>query len=102
MAEGGIDPSDPSIRLVNGSWWGLTHNHDVVVKIIYNTDNEDDLDAISNIVSTDNMLAAGRMTNKSFVCFSSMFNDVENIVYQGSEVKGENGHVEHYSKPATC
>ena len=97
MAEGGLDPPDPMIRLVNGSWRGLTHKHGIVVKIIDNTDNEDYLDSISNIVSTDNILAAGRMT-KRFICFFSMLNDVEKVVYQGIEVKGE--HVHRYSKPA--
>ena len=71
MAEGGLDLTDPWIRLVNGSWLGLTHKHGMVVKMIDNTDNEDYLDAISNIVSTDNILAAGRMT-KRFVCFFSI------------------------------
>ena len=99
MAEGGLDPPDPRIRLVNGSWRGLTHKHGVVVRIIDNTDNEDYLDAISSIVPTDNILAAGRMT-KRFVCFFSKLNDVEKVVYQGIEVKGEHVNVDYYSKPA--
>ena len=39
MAEGGLDPPDPRIRLVNGSWRGLTHKHGVVVRIIDNNNN---------------------------------------------------------------
>ena len=99
MAESGLDPPDPRIRLVNGSWRGLTHKHGVVVRIIDNTDNEDYLDAISSIVPTDNILAAGRMT-KRFVCFFSKLYDVEKVVYQGIEVKGEHVNVDYYSKPA--
>ena len=80
-------------------WRGLTHKHGVVIIIIDNTDNEDYLDAISSIVSTDNILAAGCMT-KRFVCFFSKLNDVEKVVYQGVEVKGEHVNVDYYSKPA--
>ena len=69
MAEGvGLDHRDPPIRLVNGSWKGLTQKHGVVIRLIDDTENDDYLDAISRVVSQNNMLAAGRMT-KRFVCF---------------------------------
>ena len=79
----------------------MTHKHGIVVKMIDNTDNEDYLDVISTIVSRYNILAAVRMTKRFFVFFSStLLNDVERVVYQGIEVKGEHVHVDHYSKPA--
>ena len=70
MTEGGLDPPDPRISLVNGSWRGLTHKHGVVVRFIDNTDNEDYLDAVSSIVPTDTILATGRMTKRFVWVFS--------------------------------
>lgn len=101
MAEGaGLDHRDPPIRLVNGSWKGLTQKHGVVIRLIDYTENDDYLDAISQVVSQNNMLAAGRMT-KRFVCFFSTLSDVEKVVSEGLEIRGEHVTVEHYSKPAS-
>ena len=68
MATNSLDPPDPEIRLINGSWRGLTQKHGIVIRLVDFTENEEYLDAISQVVSSKCILAAGRMT-KRFVCF---------------------------------
>ena len=99
MATNSRDPPDPEIKLINGSWRGLTQKHGIVIRLVDFTENEEYLDAISQVVSSKCILAAGRMT-KRFVCFFSTLNDVEKVVLHGIELNGEHVHVDHYSKPA--
>lgn len=65
MAQG-HDPGDPPIKLVNGSWRGLTQKHGIVVKLFEEAEIDDYLEAFCTVVPRVVILAAGQMARRLF------------------------------------